>query len=128
MTQAKRKPGAGKPGRPRVNPVEAQLNESIQGLTDLQDQDGSTGQYSLDHCALMAKFWGARMLEANARYTKTKDMRDFATMRQASVEAGEWEKRKAGAMASTKVDLLRQVLAALDAQAELSGELEEIEE
>lgn len=95
----------------------------------MQGEDARTGQFSVDHCAHMLKYWSARMLEADARWSANPgDMQAYAALKLASEQAGEWEKRKAGAMASTKVDLLQRVLDALAAQDELAKELEEIEE
>lgn len=77
----------------------------------------------------MLKYWSARMLEADSRWSaKPGDMQAYSSLKLASEQAGEWEKRKAGAMASTKADLLARVLARLDAQDEMAGELEGIEE
>ena len=94
----------------------------------LETGDASTGQYSVDNCAIMLKFWTGRMLEASKRYQATGNMMAFAAMKQASEQAGEWEKRKAGALIGVRVDLLKDVISRLDAQDKLASELEEIEE
>lgn len=125
-------------GRPRLErdksarKIVRQNEQTTQATTDLQTMletgDATTGQYSVDNCAIMLKFWTGRMLEASARYESSGQPSAFSAMKQASEQAGEWEKRKAGALIGVRVDLLRDVLARLDAQDKLASELEEIEE
>jgi hypothetical protein len=112
--------------------IERQLDAVRRTLTELQDKDGETGQYSVEHCSAMAKFWGAHFLRAEEewRTTDNTEIRKLALneMVQASREAGEWEKRKSTAIAGKKADLLEKVLARLDEQDQLANELLDVEE
>jgi len=80
----------------------------------------------------MVRYWGAKFLEADAKLSEAETPESVkgaaAMLRLASMEAGEWEKRKAGAMASEKVDLLKLVLTRLDEQEKYASELLEIDE
>lgn len=80
----------------------------------------------------MAKYWGAQFLVADERLEAAADPIERAQwmnlVGKASQEAGEWEKRKAGAMASRKADLLVEVLQRLNEQDEAASELADIEE
>ncbi len=76
----------------------------------------------------MLKLWTAHLIEADTAYAKTRSKASLMALQKASEQCGEWEKRKAGAMSSTKVDLLKKVLAKLEAQDDLANELMEIEE
>jgi hypothetical protein len=100
-------------------------------LLNLQEQDASTGQWSVDTCAAMLNYWQAMFLDADRRiqHARGQDrLRPEHDLKVASEQMGEWEKRKAGAMQSAKVDLLRQILKHLEEQEAQADELLEIEE
>lgn len=112
---------------PRVNA----LADARKRLTELQDSDPSTGQWSVDNCAEMLRYWQGVFLDADRRIqtsTGAERLRAMSDRSTASREAGEWEKRKAGALMGIRVDLLRDVLRRLDEQDAMSDELLEIEE
>lgn len=111
------------------SPVRQAARELLEKLTQ---GDAETGQWSVENCAAMQQFWLASFLEAEERSQTAKNTADVlraqSAMAQASREAGEWEKRKAGAMISVRTDLLRDILRRLDEQDALADELLEIEE
>lgn len=121
---------AGRPKKDAARFEGADIADARDGLQRLQGEDATTGQFSVEHCAMMLKFWSALFLDAERRMREPGGNRvqAVADLRLASQEAGEWEKRKAGAMSSRKVDLLLEVLAKLKEQEELSDELLDIEE
>jgi hypothetical protein len=108
------------------------IRTAREALEALEKQDSESGGYSVKHCSAMARYWGARFLEADAKLAEAEtpdDVKAAHTMlKLASMEAGEWEKRKAGAMASTKVDTLKEVLAILAKQEALAAELDDVPE
>lgn len=128
------KPPRNKPGPPSAGrrAIASQLESAREGLRDLQEHDGNTGDFSVEHCSRMAKFWAAKFLQADQRYMEAADPVErraaYSEMTAASREAGEWEKRKAGALASKKVDMLEEVLTRLNEQDQLASELLDIEE
>lgn len=129
VTTIPKKPG---PKSSKAKSRKEALDEARQALQELQGQDGNTGDYSVEHCSRMAKYWGAQFLVADEKLEAAKDPIERAQwmnlVGKASQEAGEWEKRKAGAMASLKADLLVEVLRRLNEQDELASELADIEE
>jgi len=108
------------------------LRTAREALEALADLDQESGKHSVAHCAAMVRYWGAKFLEADAKLSEAETPESVkgaaAMLRLASMEAGEWEKRKAGAMASEKVDLLKLVLTRLDEQEKYASELLEIDE
>ncbi len=112
--------------------VNEQLRRARLALEALQEQAENTGDWSVEHCSRMAKYWLAMFLQGDRDYRAATEQADkaiaWSVITKASTEAGEWEKRKAGAMASTKVDLLAKVLAKLEEQDAIASELMEIEE
>lgn len=98
----------------------------------METQDSESGGYSVKHCSAMARYWAARFLQADADLSDAKTPEQIKSahtmLRIASTEAGEWEKRKAGAMASEKVDVLKQVLEILAKQEQIADELTAIPE
>lgn len=121
-----------KRSKPRSSSISDQLQRAREALAALQEEAAETGTYSVEHCSRMSKYWGAQFLRADELLADAKDNADRAQalslLSTASREAGEWEKRKAGAMASLKADLLAQVLERLEQQEALASELLEIEE
>ena len=100
-------------------------------LLSLQTQDATSGQWSVDTCAAMLNYWQAMFLDADRRIQHARGndrLRPEHDLKVASDQMGEWEKRKAGAMASKKVDLLRDILRHLEEQEAQADELLEIEE
>lgn len=112
--------------------VSEQLRRARKALEALQEQADNTGDWSVEHCSRMAKYWAAMFLQGDRDYRKADDPADkaqaWSVITKASAEAGEWEKRKAGAMASLKADLLAKVLAKLEEQDAIASELTEIPE
>jgi len=117
-----------KQDEPIASNFEEEAIAAHSSLQALRDGAAETGQHSVDTCAAMIRLWTAHVLTADASYLKQKTKANLLVLAKASEQLGEWEKRKAGAMVSTRVDLLREVLARLDEQNELAAELEEIEE
>lgn len=117
-------------GKPQAHNV---LATARQELARLQQEDPETGDWSVKNCAAMLRYWQGVFVEADAKLQdpacKGGDrLRAQSDRHAASKESGEWEKRKAGAMMSLRVDMLRDVLRRLDEQDALSDELLEIEE
>lgn len=108
------------------------LGEARKKLAELQALDPSTGQWSVDNCAAMLRYWQGVFIDADRRLQETTGsaatLRAMSDRTTASREAGEWEKRKAGALISVRVDLLREILRRLDEQDAMSDELLDIEE
>lgn len=121
MTLSKTKKAAGE-----------RIRTARQALEALSNLDSESGAYSVKHCSAMSRYWGAKFLQADETLSEAESPEEVkaaaAMLRLASMEAGEWEKRKAGAMASEKVDLLKAVLAKLAEQEALAMELSEVPE
>lgn len=110
----------------------AKARESLAALLEEDQGAAETGGYSVRVCAAMLRFWQARFLQAEQDEREAKDPGARAVARadllKASQEAGEWEKRKAGASASEKLDTLKAVLRRLDEQEQAASALLEVPE